>query len=180
VRGRWRASFETAPENPEQLWEELLGFRRRPHPPRTARRGAGGLRRHRRGLQDFPGRRRDAHDAYRHGLLEHTCTWPARAAPSCRLYASGRPTWRWPASFCNDIGKTIEYEGTLVTQRSRRGLPPGSRRLGYQLVRRRRPQGEARRRPASSASNTSSSATRGNSNTAPRSWRPRPRRCSCR
>jgi len=36
----------------------------------------------------------------------------------------------------HDIGKTIEYEGTLVTQRSRKGLLQGHVVLGYQLARR--------------------------------------------
>jgi 3'-5' exoribonuclease len=36
----------------------------------------------------------------------------------------------------HDIGKTIEYEGTLVTQRSRKGILQGHVVLGYQLARR--------------------------------------------
>jgi 3'-5' exoribonuclease len=35
----------------------------------------------------------------------------------------------------HDTGKTIEYEGTLVTRRSRRGVLQGHVVLGYQLVR---------------------------------------------
>jgi 3'-5' exoribonuclease len=35
----------------------------------------------------------------------------------------------------HDTGKTIEYEGTLATKRSRRGILQGHVVLGYQLVR---------------------------------------------
>jgi 3'-5' exoribonuclease len=35
----------------------------------------------------------------------------------------------------HDVGKVIEYEGTLATQRSRKGLLQGHVVLGYQLVR---------------------------------------------
>jgi 3'-5' exoribonuclease len=35
----------------------------------------------------------------------------------------------------HDSGKTIEYEGTLATKRSRRGILQGHVVLGYQLVR---------------------------------------------
>jgi 3'-5' exoribonuclease len=35
----------------------------------------------------------------------------------------------------HDVGKVIEYEGTLATQRSRKGILQGHVVLGYQLVR---------------------------------------------
>jgi 3'-5' exoribonuclease len=75
------------------------------------------------------------HHAYRHGLLEHT-THMARA---CRallpLYPEVDPDLALAGVLLHDTGKTIEYEGTLATKRSRRGILQGHVVLGYQLAR---------------------------------------------
>ncbi|MEY2879898.1 MAG: hypothetical protein RLZZ15_2278 [Verrucomicrobiota bacterium] len=75
------------------------------------------------------------HHAYRHGLLEHT-THMARA---CRallpLYREVDADLALAGILLHDTGKVIEYEGTLATKRSRRGILQGHVVLGYQLAR---------------------------------------------
>ena len=75
------------------------------------------------------------HHAYRHGLLEHT-THMARAARALLpLYPEVDADLALAGILVHDTGKVIEYEGDLVTSRSRRGLLQGHVVLGYQLVR---------------------------------------------
>jgi 3'-5' exoribonuclease len=75
------------------------------------------------------------HHAYRHGLLEHT----VHMARACRallpLYAEVDPDLAMAGVLLHDAGKAIEYEGTLATKRSRRGILQGHVVLGYQLAR---------------------------------------------
>jgi len=75
------------------------------------------------------------HHAYRHGLLEHT-THMARACKALLPhYPEVDPDLAMAGVLLHDTGKVIEYEGTLATKRSRRGLLQGHVVLGYQLVR---------------------------------------------
>lgn len=75
------------------------------------------------------------HHAYRHGLLEHT----VHMARACRallpLYLEVDPDLALAGILLHDTGKAIEYEGTLATKRSRRGILQGHVVLGYQLAR---------------------------------------------
>lgn len=75
------------------------------------------------------------HHAYRHGLLEHT----VHMARACRallpLYPEVDADLALAGILVHDTGKVIEYEGTLATKRSRRGILQGHVVLGYQLVR---------------------------------------------
>jgi 3'-5' exoribonuclease len=75
------------------------------------------------------------HHAYRHGLLEHT-THMARACKALLpLYPEVDADLAMAGVLLHDTGKVIEYEGTLATKRSRRGVLQGHVVLGYQLVR---------------------------------------------
>src|SRR5215213_5394037 len=75
------------------------------------------------------------HHAYRHGLLEHT-THLARACKALLpLYPEVDADLAMAGILLHDTGKAIEYEGTLATKRSRRGLLQGHVVLGYQLAR---------------------------------------------
>jgi 3'-5' exoribonuclease len=75
------------------------------------------------------------HHAYRHGLLEHT-THMARACKALLpLYPEVDPDLAMAGILLHDTGKVIEYEGTLATKRSRRGILQGHVVLGYQLAR---------------------------------------------
>jgi 3'-5' exoribonuclease len=125
---------ELAPENADALWQEFNGFIDGiAHPE---------LRATVRSVFDEVG---DAfrwtpaavsmHHAYRHGLLEHT----VHMARACRallpLYPEVDADLAMAGILLHDTGKTIEYEGTLATKRSRRGILQGHVVLGYQLVR---------------------------------------------
>lgn len=75
------------------------------------------------------------HHAYRHGLLEHT-THMARACKALLpLYPEVDGDLAMAGTLLHDTGKAIEYEGTLATKRSRRGILQGHVVLGYQLAR---------------------------------------------
>lgn len=75
------------------------------------------------------------HHAYRHGLLEHT-THMARAAKALfPVYPEVDADLAMAGILLHDTGKAIEYEGTLATRRSRRGILQGHVVLGYQLAR---------------------------------------------
>ena len=75
------------------------------------------------------------HHAYRHGLLEHT-THMARACKALLpLYTEVDADLAMAGILLHDTGKAIEYEGTLATRRSRRGILQGHVVLGYQLAR---------------------------------------------
>lgn len=125
---------ETAPENAAALWSEIEGFIESiVHPE---------LRATVRAVFDDIG---DAfrwapaavsmHHAYRHGLLEHT-THMARACKALLpLYPEVHADLAMAGILLHDAGKTIEYEGTLATKRSRRGILQGHVVLGYQLAR---------------------------------------------
>jgi 3'-5' exoribonuclease len=75
------------------------------------------------------------HHAYRHGLLEHT----VHMARACRallpIYPEVDADLAMAGILLHDTGKAIEYEGTLATKRSRRGILQGHVVLGYQLAR---------------------------------------------
>ena len=125
---------ETAPENADALWAELNGF------IDSIRHDE--LRMTVRGVFDEIGEAFrwspaavSMHHAYRHGLLEHT-THMARA---CRallpLYSEVDPDLAMAGVILHDTGKVIEYEGTLASKRSRRGILQGHVVLGYQLAR---------------------------------------------
>ena len=125
---------ETAPENHEALWTEFDAF------IESIRHAE--LRTTVRAVFDEIGetfRWAPAavamHHAYRHGLLEHT-THMARACQALLPhYPEVEPDLAMAGILLHDTGKAIEYEGTLATRRSRRGILQGHVVLGYQLAR---------------------------------------------
>lgn len=125
---------EVAPENAEELWAEFNGFIESiTHPD---------LRATVRAVFDDIGENFKwapaavaMHHAYRHGLLEHT-THMARACKALLpLYPEVHADLALAGILLHDTGKVIEYEGTLATKRSRRGILQGHVVLGYQLAR---------------------------------------------
>jgi 3'-5' exoribonuclease len=125
---------EIPPEDPQALWAEFNGYIDSIQHPE--------IRATVRSVFDEIGdafRQSPAavamHHAYRHGLLEHT-THMARAAKALfPVYPEVDADLAMAGILLHDTGKTIEYEGTLVTRRSRRGVLQGHVVLGYQLVR---------------------------------------------
>lgn len=75
------------------------------------------------------------HHAYRHGLLEHTVHMARACKALLPLYVEVDPDLAIAGVLLHDTGKAIEYEGTLATKRSRRGILQGHVVLGYQLAR---------------------------------------------
>lgn len=75
------------------------------------------------------------HHAYRHGLLEHTVHMARAAQALLPLYREVDADLTMAGVLLHDTGKAIEYEGTLATKRSRRGILQGHVVLGYQLAR---------------------------------------------
>jgi 3'-5' exoribonuclease len=75
------------------------------------------------------------HHAYRHGLLEHTVHMARACLALLPLYTEVDPDLALAGVLLHDTGKAIEYEGTLATKRSRRGILQGHVVLGYQLAR---------------------------------------------
>lgn len=75
------------------------------------------------------------HHAYRHGLLEHTCHMARVARALFSIYPEVDADLALAGILVHDTGKVIEYQGDLVTSRSRRGVLHGHVVLGYQLVR---------------------------------------------
>jgi putative nucleotidyltransferase with HDIG domain len=107
------------------------------------------------------------------------CTWRAPAGRSCRFIREVDADLALAGILLHDTGKVIEYEGTLATRRSRRGILQGHVVLGYQLARK---HGIKARwtRSDSSDSNTSFSHTKVNPSGAPPSTPPPRRRSSFR
>ncbi|MDO8542683.1 MAG: HD domain-containing protein [Opitutaceae bacterium] len=134
VPGLLENLIETAPENHEALWTEFQTF--------IDSIKQDELRMTVRGVCEEIGetfRWSPAaiamHHAYRHGLLEHT-THMARACKALLpLYTEVDPDLAMAGVLLHDTGKAIEYEGTLATRRSRRGILQGHVVLGYQLAR---------------------------------------------
>lgn len=75
------------------------------------------------------------HHAYRHGLLEHTCHMARACRALLPLYPEVDADLALAGILVHDTGKVIEYQGDLVTTRSRKGILQGHVVLGYQLVR---------------------------------------------
>ena len=75
------------------------------------------------------------HHAYRHGLLEHTVHMARACKALLPLYPEVDADLAMAGILLHDTGKTIEYEGTLATKRSRKGILQGHVVLGYQLAR---------------------------------------------
>jgi 3'-5' exoribonuclease len=75
------------------------------------------------------------HHAYRHGLLEHTVHMARACVALLPLYPEVDADLAMAGVLLHDTGKAIEYEGTLATKRSRRGILQGHVVLGYQLAR---------------------------------------------
>lgn len=75
------------------------------------------------------------HHAYRHGLLEHTVHMARAARALLPLYPEVDADLALSGVLVHDIGKVKEYQGDMVTTKSRTGILQGHVVLGYQQVR---------------------------------------------
>ncbi len=125
---------ETAPENAEELWTEFNEFidEIKHDELRMTVRSV---------FEDIGGSFRwtpaavAMHHAYRHGLLEHTIHMARACHALLPLYPQIDADLAMSGILVHDTGKVIEYEGSLASKRSRRGILQGHVVLGYQLVR---------------------------------------------
>lgn len=132
--GLLEALVETAPEAADLLWTDFQGFIEgiRHDELRMTVRAA---------FEEIGDSFRwspaavSMHHAYRHGLLEHTVHMARACKALLPLYPEVDGDLAMAGILLHDIGKTIEYEGTLATKRSRRGILQGHVVLGYQLAR---------------------------------------------
>jgi 3'-5' exoribonuclease len=125
---------ETAPEDPEKLGAELRGFiagLRHPELGATVRAVFEEIGE---AFKSSPAAIA-MHHAYRHGLLEHTVHMARACQALLPLYPEVDADLAMAGALLHDVGKVIEYEGTLSIQRSRKGILQGHVVLGYQLVR---------------------------------------------
>ena len=132
--GLLESLVETAPEDHEELWRELGQFidAIQHEELRQAVRGV---------FEEIGETFRWSpaavamHHAYRHGLLEHTVHMARAARALLPLYLEVDADLALAGILLHDTGKAIEYEGSLATRRSRRGILQGHVVLGYQLAR---------------------------------------------
>ena len=125
---------ETPPENADALWEEFQGYIEaiKHDELRMTVRGV---------LEEIGETFRVSsaavamHHAYRHGLLEHTTHMARVAKAILPVYPEVNADLVMAGILIHDTGKTIEYEGTFATRRSRKGILQGHVVLGYQLAR---------------------------------------------
>ena len=133
--GALSSLVETSPEDPEALWADLQG-----HIDAIAETGLQATVRS--VFEEIGAEFRHTpaaiamHHAYRHGLLEHTCHVARAGRALLPLYPEVDRDLAIAGLLLHDAGKVFEYQGDLVTTKSRRGLLQGHVVLGYQLVRR--------------------------------------------
>ena len=132
--GLLESLVETAPEDPNKLWEDLQGFIASVGHPELRATVQAVFADIGEAFKNSPAAIA-MHHAYRHGLLEHTVHMARAARALLPLYPEIDPELAMAGVLLHDTGKVSEYEGTLVTQRSRKGLLQGHVVLGYQLVR---------------------------------------------
>jgi 3'-5' exoribonuclease len=75
------------------------------------------------------------HHAYRSGLLEHTVHVAEACVALLPLYPEVPADLALAGLLLHDIGKAVEYEGTLVARKTRTGQLQGHVVLGYRTVR---------------------------------------------
>ncbi|HUL54293.1 MAG TPA: HD domain-containing protein [Opitutaceae bacterium] len=125
---------EVSPEDPAKLWEELLACVQAIRHPELYKTVQAIFDELDVGFKAAPAAIA-MHHAYRHGLLEHTVHMARAARVLLPLYPEIDADLALAGVLLHDIGKVMEYEGTLATRRSRKGILQGHVVLGYQLVR---------------------------------------------
>lgn len=125
---------EVSPEEPVSLWAEFEGFISGIKHPTLAATVRAVFEEIGEAFRNSPAAI-SMHHGYRHGLLEHTIHMARAGKALLPLYPEIDPDLSMAGILLHDIGKTVEYEGTLAPRRSRPGILQGHVVLGYQLVR---------------------------------------------
>lgn len=126
--------IETCPENPDDLWKELLQFTEEIQHPE--------LRQTVTNIWDELGEwfrvapaALSMHHAYRHGLLEHTIHMARAAKVLLPLYPEVHVDLAMAGILTHDVGKVFEYEGDATARKRRKGILQGHVVLGYRIIR---------------------------------------------
>lgn len=126
---------EATPEDPEKLKSELKRFIEEIGHRRIQSTVALAIEEAEPGFSESPAAV-SMHHAYRGGLLEHT----VRMGRACRALLPHYPEVHRDLAMAgvilHDIGKCIEYTGSMATRRTREGIMQGHVVLGYRQVRR--------------------------------------------
>jgi len=133
--GGWTDQLvETPPESPEDLAKAFAGLMTEIRHPK--------LRETVQAVIDELGERFfrlpaavSMHHAYRSGLLEHTVHMGKACLALLPLYPEVDADLALAGVLLHDVGKALEYEGTLAFRKTRSGLLQGHVVLGYRLVR---------------------------------------------
>ena len=125
---------ETAPEDADALWTEFQGHIAAITHPELRATVQALFEEIGEAFRTSPAAQA-MHHAYRHGLLEHTVHMARACRALAPLYPEVDADLALAGILVHDTGKVIEYQGTLATSRSRKGILQGHVVLGYQLVR---------------------------------------------
>ena len=125
---------EASPEDPDAMWTEFSGFIDAIKHDELRMTARALIEEIGEAFRTTPAAVQ-MHHAYRHGLLEHTLHMARAAKALLPLYPEVDADLAMTGILLHDTGKTIEYEGSLATRRSRKGILQGHVVLGYQLVR---------------------------------------------
>ncbi len=126
--------IETCPENPDDLWKELIQFTESLQNPELRQTVSNVWEELGDWFRNAPAAL-SMHHAYRHGLLEHTVHMARAAKVLLPLYSEVHADLAMAGILTHDVGKVLEYEGDATTRKRRKGILQGHVVLGYRIVR---------------------------------------------
>ena len=126
---------ESCPEDPALLWKECLAFVESLEHARLRDTVRHAFQEVGEAFQSTPGAI-SMHHAYRAGLLEHTVHMARAARVLLPLYREVHPDLAMAGILLHDIGKCLEYSGSLSARKTRAGILQGHVVLGYRIARR--------------------------------------------
>jgi 3'-5' exoribonuclease len=129
------ALVECAPISTADLWKEILGFIETIEDTKLKETASNALTDMEEGFKTIPGAI-SMHHAYRSGLMEHTVRMCRACKALLPLYPEVHGDLAMTGILLHDLGKAIEYTGTLATVKSRSGHLQGHVVLGYRQARR--------------------------------------------
>lgn len=126
--------IEVSLECPDALWAELNGYIESITPEALKQTVLAALEPIKQDFTNSPAAIA-MHHAYRHGLLEHTVHVTRAANALLPFYPEVHSGLALAGAILHDIGKTVEYIGSLSTKKSQTGILQGHVVLGYRMVR---------------------------------------------
>ncbi|MDP0500253.1 MAG: HD domain-containing protein [Verrucomicrobiota bacterium JB022] len=133
---KWSESLvESAPEDLDDLWNELHGFIKSIEHKELRETVQVAIDDLGETFKGMPGAIA-MHHAYRGGLMEHTVRMARAAKVLLPLYPEVPADLALSGIILHDIGKALEYTGPWATRKTREGTLNGHVVLGYRLARR--------------------------------------------